>query len=260
MKQYTGKFFKEDMPEWKKKKDITLVRVFYRPISFYVAAFCANHGIQANDVSYFSLIMAMIGCICFVPHNYWIHILGAVLIIIWEILDCVDGNLARSVKAQPFGDFADGLSSGMYGAYIYLTAAIAAYYEGGFLFQAGDVIIIILGALACISNIFTRYVFQRYINHEKELEEKGMLKAEIPENRDKERVTSPVVHLFAWASEGGIVPPLLLLTAILRILDVFVLYGFVIYMFFEIVNLIRYIRKAIVKTAEIEAGQAYEDK
>lgn len=47
------------------KKDAFVVQKFYRPLSFYGSSFAANHGISANTVSYFSVIVAIIGCILF---------------------------------------------------------------------------------------------------------------------------------------------------------------------------------------------------
>ena len=58
--RYTSKFFKEEMPEWKRKKDPILSRFFYRKIAFRTAAFAANAGISANSVSYFSIIIGIV--------------------------------------------------------------------------------------------------------------------------------------------------------------------------------------------------------
>lgn len=33
--KYTAKYFKDNMPEWKRKKDAFVVQKFYRPLSFY---------------------------------------------------------------------------------------------------------------------------------------------------------------------------------------------------------------------------------
>ena len=109
--KYTAKYFKDNMPEWKRKKDAFVVQKFYRPLSFYGSSFAANHGISANTVSYFSVIVAIIGCILFLFDSKGLCICGAVLFSVWSWLDCVDGNLARSVRKQPFGEFADSMSS-----------------------------------------------------------------------------------------------------------------------------------------------------
>ena len=49
--KYTAKYFKDGMPEWKRKKDPILSRLFYRKAAFSVAAVAANAGISANAVS-----------------------------------------------------------------------------------------------------------------------------------------------------------------------------------------------------------------
>ncbi len=86
------------MPDWKKKKDCALARFFFRPISFYESAWCARHGINANTVSYISIIVAVLGCVCFISNNYTCWIIGAILFNVWYLLDCVDENLARSYR------------------------------------------------------------------------------------------------------------------------------------------------------------------
>ena len=47
--KYTAKYFKDNMPEWKRKKDAFVVQKFYRPLSFYGSSFAANHGIKPEE-------------------------------------------------------------------------------------------------------------------------------------------------------------------------------------------------------------------
>lgn len=102
--RYTAKYFRDRLPDWKRKKDPILSRVFYRPLSFFCSAFFSYIGWTANMVSYFSAVVAIIACACFVLGA---PIVGAVLINLWLLLDCTDGNIARSVKKERYGDFAD---------------------------------------------------------------------------------------------------------------------------------------------------------
>ena len=67
---YSPKYFYENMPDWKKKKDPLLTRIFYRPLSFVVASFCAKLKIKANTISYFSAIIAIVGCVFFLFNNF----------------------------------------------------------------------------------------------------------------------------------------------------------------------------------------------
>lgn len=110
--KYTMKYFKEDMPEWKRKKDPPLSRIFYRPAGFLLAAAFSNAGVSANTVSYISLVEGVLACGLFLPDHYVCRVAGAALVNLWLVLDCTDGCIARSVRAQPFGEFADGIKIG----------------------------------------------------------------------------------------------------------------------------------------------------
>ena len=107
--KYNSKFFKDNMPLWKRKKDPLFVKLIYRPLSFGVAALFANLGIKANVVTVLSLFPAALCGVLLSINNYIVNIVGALLLSVWLLLDCADGNLARSVERQPYGDFLDAL-------------------------------------------------------------------------------------------------------------------------------------------------------
>ena len=161
-KRYSAKFFIFIMPDWKKKKDPLIAQVFYRPISFYLSSFCANRGISANSVSYFSMYVAILSCVCYFLHDHTCHIIGAFMVNIWLLLDCVDGNIARSVKSQPFGEFADAASSYLLISFIYISIGYAIYEEGGFFVSKGNVFILLLATFATVSDSFMRLLFHKY--------------------------------------------------------------------------------------------------
>ena len=114
--KYTAKYFKESLPEWKRKKDSILGKLIYRPISFPISSFLSNRGVSANIISYSSIFIALMACTCFLLRGFVFHIVGTILVAFWIVMDCVDGNIARSVKKIAFGDFADGI-----GGYILLA-------------------------------------------------------------------------------------------------------------------------------------------
>ena len=130
---YTAQYFRDNLPEWKRRKDPILTKIFYRPVSFHISAFCANHQIQANTVSVFSTFVAVLSCVMFLFANYWCNIAGALMISLWLIFDCVDGNLARCVRPQPFGEFVDAESSYTLVALLGSCIGMSAYRinEGG---------------------------------------------------------------------------------------------------------------------------------
>ena len=129
--KYTAQYFRENLPEWKRRKDPVMVKILIRPLSFYGSAFCANHGITPNTVSIFSSFIAILACSMFLFARYEFNIAGALLIFFWHILDCIDGNLARCVKPQPFGEFVDAESSYTLVGFLGVCIGISVYYTNG---------------------------------------------------------------------------------------------------------------------------------
>ncbi|CCX59749.1 CDP-alcohol phosphatidyltransferase family protein [Blautia hydrogenotrophica] len=243
--RYTSKFFKEEMPEWKRKKDPILSRFFYRKIAFRTAAFAANAGISANSVSYFSIIIGIVACLCFLPVSHTAHIIGAILINLWLILDCTDGNLARSVRAQPFGEFADGISSYILVGLMCTMMGVAVYHEGGLLVPAQCSWIILIGALASSADSLMRLIYQKYKNTEREMADKKILEVENDVRIDHSQVESFRVRIETELGVGGLLPVAILLATLLKMLDLIVVYCFLYYGTSCLAVTLIYIKKAV---------------
>ena len=250
--KYTAKYIKDGMPEWKRKKDPILSRLFYRKAAFSVAAVAANAGISANAVSYFSAIVGVVACLCFLPVSHTLHIIGAILINLWLILDCTDGNLARSVKSQPFGEFADGISSYILVGLMCSMMGIAVYYEGGLLVSKGSPWIILVGALASSSDSLMRLIYQKYKNTERNMADKGIIKLENDIRTDHSQVGSFRVRIEAELGIGGLLPIAILIASIFEALDFIVIYCFLYYGCSCIAASLVYVRKAMKHTKEYE--------
>lgn len=243
-KKVTAKFLRESMPEWKKKKDPILVRFVTRPISFYISAFLANLGINANAVSYFSGYIAIVGACCFLFDSHKMNILGSSLVFLWLILDCVDGNLARSVKRQAFGDFADATSSYILIGVLITCLGFAAYNEGGVFFSKGNPWIILIGAFASSSDTMMRLIYHKYKENERELADIGVLKVENDVFKDHSKVGSWKVRLNMEMGIASFLMALIIITTFLNALDIAVLYCFFYYGSSFIGTYVVYVRKA----------------
>lgn len=253
--KYSPKFFHDDMPGWKKKKDPILSRLFYRPLSFVTASVAASLDISANTVSYFSAIVAIVACVMFLFPSNGLHICGAILINIWLLLDCTDGNLARSVKKQPFGEFADGISSYILVGLMCTTMGVAVYHEGGLLIPSGTPWIILMGALASSSDTMMRLIYQKYKSNERSMADEGIIKIENDVRTDHDQVGSFRVRVEAELGVGGLLPVAILLAAIFNALDVIVIYCLLYYGMSCIVASLIYVRKAM-KVANGKSGIA----
>ena len=253
---YTAKYFKDNLPEWKRQKDPILSRIFYRPLSFYGAAFCANRRISANTVSYFSAVIAIFAAFLFLIDSYEVNILAAILVNVWLFLDCVDGNLARSVKKQPFGDFADSISSYILVTVMCTTMSAVAYRNGGCFIDQGCIWIVIIGAIASSSDTLMRLIYQKYKASARELVDKGVIKPEEDKRTDNTQVNSLRVRIESDLGVGGILPALVLIGTIFSFLDVIVLYCFFYYCGACVVTSVLQIRKAMRHTREWELNNS----
>ena len=231
--KYTPKFFKETIPEWKRKKDAILTKIFYRPISYIGSSIFSQFGVSANTVSYISAIIAVIACICFLVPIYMVKIVGAILINVWIIFDCIDGNIARSIKKQPFGEFADSISSYILVGLMCTCMGISVYFDGGLLCNANNVWIVLIGAIASSSDTLMRLVYQKYKNTERALADQGVLSVEEETRENHSQVSSLKVRIEMELGIGGILPVAILLGTIFKMLDIVVLYCFIIYCFID---------------------------
>lgn len=95
----------------KKTWDRTYPWIFFvaRPISFLVTPPLMAFSVTANQVTAASGIVALISLACFVTGGPGWAMAGALLLLVFSVLDCVDGNIARArpVPGPPVGRFLD---------------------------------------------------------------------------------------------------------------------------------------------------------
>ena len=218
LEKYSAKDFKNSFPEWKRQKDSFLVRHFFRPLSFYSAAIAANIGLSANQVSLISLPMGIVSASLFVFPLKVCHILGAIVAWIWMLMDCTDGNLARTIKKEKYGEFIDALSSYVFLPLLFLGIGMGAYYDGGLLPIAHNPLLILCGAYSGLFDVLPRLAYQklRYT----ELTEKYEIVDSIQsESKGYKRILREL-------GLNGLFLPALLLCSIIGTLDILVVFYF----------------------------------
>lgn len=245
---YTIKYFRDNLPEWKRKKDPFVLKHVIRPLSFVGASFCARLGIQANTVSYISGIVGLIACGLFIPACYSCHVAGAIMINFWIFMDCIDGNLARCVKKQPFGEFADAISGYMLTGFMCSCIAFSVYFEGGCFFNAGNPWIILMGAFASSSDTMMRLMYHKYEQCHQALIKAGVMPEEIDEHRDINNVGNWKIRIEHELGLDGFIPLFVLICAIFRVLDIAVIYFLLYYGGAFICSYLTFVRKAMRNT------------
>ncbi|MCC8134192.1 MAG: CDP-alcohol phosphatidyltransferase family protein [Tannerellaceae bacterium] len=100
-------------------------RVFYRPIGFKIARLLKNTGITPNMVTIFSIFVGGATGFMFYPDNIWYTLCGILLLVCANILDCVDGQLARMTGIKSgIGRILDGLAGDIWFTCIYISFAL----------------------------------------------------------------------------------------------------------------------------------------
>lgn len=99
-------------------------RVFYRPIGFRIARLLTNTGITPNMVTIISIFVGGVVGYFFYVNDIIYSIIGICLLIFANILDCVDGQLARMTGIKSaIGRILDGLAGDIWFASIYIGFA-----------------------------------------------------------------------------------------------------------------------------------------
>lgn len=156
------KDIKESLPKSKNKVSSFWVRLWVRKFSYLITYMCLKVGLSANTVSVLSAIDALIGCVLLSINNKWTMLTGVILINFWIVLDCVDGNIARFLKkSSRSGEFFDAISGYVVCAFAYLAVGIAAFHTTK-LEVSFKYVFIIMGALASITDLYSRLIYQKY--------------------------------------------------------------------------------------------------
>ncbi len=134
-----------------------------RKISYWLTIPFLYTKLTPNHVTFISIIILIIGFIinCFATSQA-LMIIAWAFYFLWNLLDGVDGNLARYRKQfSKFGDIYD--SMGGYAAYglIYLGIGIGAFFHHGSRNLILPEYYIIIGALSSLFCLFPRLVYQK---------------------------------------------------------------------------------------------------
>lgn len=107
-------------------------RVFYRPIGFRIARLLKGTGITPNMVSVISIFVGAAVGFFFYHDDLSYNICGVLLLIFANILDCVDGQLARltGIKSA-IGRILDGAAGDIWFASIYVAFALRLSHDYG---------------------------------------------------------------------------------------------------------------------------------
>jgi len=159
----------------KYKQDGTVTRFFHRPLSFPLAFLFLNIGWSPNSVTYLSIIACLCGFASTLIPSIIFHYIAIALFMLFGTLDCVDGNMARTIRNRrekvgvSYGSWVDAL--GGYFAYTSMLLGLglscmlvaADRLPGtGFSVPGGAASWMVISAVCCSANLLMRLVFQSW--------------------------------------------------------------------------------------------------
>lgn len=143
MENQTKTSFKDSLKSWDTEN--ALDRYFYRPIAYKLALLLKPTSITPNAVTIFSIFVGVGACLLFYPsQNLLINLLGFLLLVFANTLDCVDGQLARLTgKGSQIGRILDGMTGDIWFFTFYTVMSfrfIESHPEWGYWFFAVTVL------------------------------------------------------------------------------------------------------------------------
>ena len=134
-----------------------------RPLSVLLTVPLTKTQVKPTTVTGWSLIALLIGSVLVsISYSMTMTLVGWCFFFLWNLLDGVDGNLARSTKqCSNLGDLWD--TTGGYAAMVltYFSAGIAAYIDNSLYDFCDKYMLLIMGGASAIMSIFPRLVMQK---------------------------------------------------------------------------------------------------
>ena len=163
--KYTFRDITSSLTKKKNSRSSLWVQLWVRKASFPVTYVFINTGWSANMVSVLSWIVIFVAAVLLSVNNFGCMLAGVILTNFWLVLDCVDGNIARVKKTKTFmGDFFDAVAG--YGPFSFTMVAlgVAAFHTSFLVPEKYRYLLILLGGIGAVANIYMRLVHQKYMN------------------------------------------------------------------------------------------------
>lgn len=227
MKYYSLKKIIKSLPAKKNSKSSLWVKLIVRKLSFVFTYLFINVGCSAWGASIISVLVATVGSFCFAIDNSLSRVIGVILIELWLVLDCVDGNIARVKKtSSEMGEFIDALSGYYVTGFVYFFVGIAAAYTTK-LFSEYAFLMIVLGGVSTIAGLLARIIHQKYtysimvINQMNSQKHNDTPEKEVENKKSVQYIRS---RMDKEIGISGLFMPFLIIALIFNLFDIFTIF------------------------------------
>jgi phosphatidylglycerophosphate synthase len=132
--------------------------IFCRKVSIYLSKLLLSTSITANQVTLLSIVVGLVAGVMFSFGNYLYTLAGALLLQLWLILDCVDGEIARYRKSSgPSGKYMESMDHYITEPFIFVCISFGLYNT----FHIISIFVLGFSAvlLMCLGHIATNLVY-----------------------------------------------------------------------------------------------------
>lgn len=115
---------------WKQdyEKYLPISRFVFRPIGFLLTWIAIRVGLTSEAVSWLSGVVGIAGCLCLVSKWSALLPVGIGLLLFFNLLDCVDGSIARTMKTEnSYGSFLDSICGAIVDLSFWAVVGVMAY-------------------------------------------------------------------------------------------------------------------------------------
>lgn len=176
---------KKTFPEEKKSVESLYGRIIpVRKLSYFFSIPFLRLGVSAFQVSVISILLAVIACIFLCIPNPIYRILGVILVPIWHLFDCIDGNIARYNKTcSAFGEVVDAISGYYMYAFLPLALGVASFNISINYFNFPACFFLLAGGIATVCDLLMRLIHQKFVYAMYRLEYETGVKQEKGDNQ-----------------------------------------------------------------------------
>lgn len=154
------------------KQEVFFAYFFARRLSpFFVNVFL-NLKIKPNTVTVYMIIAGIIGAMLFAFDNIWFKFAGYIFMLLWLILDCADGEVARITKTfSKFGKELDYIAH-IINHPLFNIAFLLSLIQ---LNKYNAILLAIISILLISSNLINRNLFSMYIIYDLKVKPKNVI-------------------------------------------------------------------------------------
>lgn len=228
MKFYSLRTITESLPKKKNSKSSLWVKLVVRKLSFIFTFIFINCGSSAWTASIISVFTAVLGSAFIAVDNMVFRIIGVILIELWLVLDCVDGNIARVKKtSSEMGEFIDALSGYYVTGFVYFAVGFAAYNTTK-IFADHAFLMVVLGGISTVAGLLARIIHQKYTYSLMVINQSGESKKALPENEVENKKSLQYLRsrLDKELGISGLFMPFLIVASIFNLYDIFTVFYF----------------------------------